>query len=52
MLEHVWGNMEKRRFSPLYLLYGSEPFLLMETYDRLVKAALSEEEREIGRAHV
>ncbi|MDF9295460.1 DNA polymerase III subunit delta [Geobacillus stearothermophilus] len=46
MLERVWGNMEKRRFSPLYLLYGSEPFLLTETYDRLVKAALSEEERE------
>ncbi|MBB6285039.1 DNA polymerase III subunit delta [Geobacillus subterraneus] len=46
MLERVWGNIEKRRFSPLYLLYGSEPFLLTETYERLVKAALGEEERE------
>jgi len=46
MLERVWGNIEKRRFSPLYLLYGSEPFLLMETYERLVKTALGEEERE------
>ena len=46
MLERVWGNIEKRRFSPLYLLYGNEPFLLMETYERLVNAALGPEERE------
>ncbi|BBW95533.1 DNA polymerase III subunit delta [Geobacillus sp. FSL W8-0032] len=46
MLERVWGNIEKRRFSPLYLLYGSEPFLLTETYERIVKAALDEGERE------
>ncbi|PJW22119.1 DNA polymerase III subunit delta [Geobacillus thermodenitrificans] len=46
MLERVWGNIEKRRFSPLYLLYGSESFLLQETYERLVKAALGEEEHE------
>lgn len=46
MLERVWGNIEKQRFSPLYLLYGSESFLLQETYERLVKAALGEEEHE------
>jgi DNA polymerase III subunit delta len=46
MVVDFWGKIKKGRLSPLYLLYGTESFLLTETYELLLRTALAEEERE------
>jgi DNA polymerase III subunit delta len=48
MVVDFWGKIKKRRLSSLYLLYGTESFLLTETYELLVRTVLTEEEREFN----
>jgi DNA polymerase-3 subunit delta len=46
MVVDFWGKIKKRRLSSLYLLYGTESFLLTETCELLIRTVLTEEERE------
>lgn len=48
MAAGLWGKIKNRRLSPLYLLYGTESFLLTETYELLIRTVLAEEEREFN----
>ncbi|BDG31299.1 DNA polymerase III subunit delta [Parageobacillus thermoglucosidasius] len=48
MVVNLWGKIKSRRLSPLYLLYGTESFLLTETYELLIRTVLTEEEREFN----
>lgn len=45
---NIWKDIKKGKFSPLYLLYGSEDFLINETKKYMIDAALTEEEREFN----
>jgi DNA polymerase-3 subunit delta len=47
-MKMVEQRMETGKMEPLYLLYGTEHFLIKEAYERLIKKALSEEEREFN----
>lgn len=40
----IWKNIERKQFSPIYLLYGMESFLINETKQKLLKNMLTEEE--------
>ncbi|MBU5342814.1 DNA polymerase III subunit delta [Caldifermentibacillus hisashii] len=44
----IWKDIKKGKFSPLYLLYGNEDFLINETKKYIIDAALTEEEREFN----
>ncbi|ANB55912.1 DNA polymerase III, delta subunit [Anoxybacillus sp. B7M1] len=46
MTVNFLGKMIKQTLSPLYLLYGTETFLLNEAYERIVRTALREEEQD------
>jgi DNA polymerase-3 subunit delta len=48
MVVDFWGKIKKQKLSSLYLLYGTETFLLNETYERIVRTVLSEEERDFN----
>ncbi|SFA38368.1 DNA polymerase III, delta subunit [Parageobacillus thermantarcticus] len=48
MVVDLWGKIKNHRLSPLYLLYGTESFLLTETYELLIRTVLPEEEREFN----
>lgn len=48
MVVDFWGKINKQHLSSLYLLYGTESFLLNETYERIIRIVLSEEEREFN----
>ncbi|MFS0644158.1 DNA polymerase III subunit delta [Siminovitchia sp. 179-K 8D1 HS] len=39
-------RIEEKKFSPLYLLYGTEPFLINEAKEKLMANVLTEEEME------
>lgn len=41
-----WGKIKTQTLAPLYLLYGTETFLLNEIVERIVRTALKEEERD------
>jgi len=43
-LKNIWKKIEKRQFSPLYLVYGSETFFMNEIKQKLLQYALNEEE--------
>ncbi|WP_027407863.1 DNA polymerase III subunit delta [Anoxybacteroides tepidamans] len=46
MVVDLWGKIKKQTLAPLYLLYGTESFLLNETQERIIQAALRDEERD------
>jgi len=44
----VWKKIKKKQFTPMYVLYGTEDFLINETKQLLINYALSEEEIEFN----
>lgn len=44
----VWKKIEKKQFSSIYVLYGTEQFLINETKQKLMANVLTEEEREFN----
>ena len=44
----AWKNIEQKQFSPLYLLYGTESFIINETKQKLVANVLTEEEMDFN----
>lgn len=48
MVLDVWKKIKKKQFTPMYVLYGTEDFLINETKQLLVNYALSEEEIEFN----
>ena len=44
----VWKKIEKKQFSSIYVLYGTEQFLINETKQKLIANVLTEEEREFN----
>ncbi|MFT4412701.1 DNA polymerase III subunit delta [Fredinandcohnia humi] len=44
----VWKKIKKKQFSPIYLMYGTEAFLLQETKDLLIKNAMHEDEKDFN----
>ncbi|KUP07253.1 DNA polymerase III subunit delta [Bacillus coahuilensis m2-6] len=44
MINKIWNDIERGRFSPVYLLYGTEQYLLNETKQKMIAGALQEEE--------
>jgi DNA polymerase-3 subunit delta len=40
----IWKNIKKKQFAPIYLLYGTEAYILNETKQLLLRYALSEDE--------
>lgn len=48
MVLKVWNNIRKKQFTPLYLVYGTESFLLNETKQLLFDHVLTDEEAEIN----
>lgn len=45
MVLHRWKKVKKDQLSPIYLLYGTNAFLLKETRKKIIDAALNEEEQ-------
>ncbi|MBM4762356.1 DNA polymerase III subunit delta [Bacillus sp. B15-48] len=41
---HIWKEINKQKIEPIYLLYGTESFLINETKQLLIKNVLREEE--------
>lgn len=48
MIAELWKQMKRNEFSPLYLLYGNETFLINETKHLLTKQVLHEEDAEFN----
>ncbi|WP_066367914.1 DNA polymerase III subunit delta [Neobacillus fumarioli] len=48
MVFDIWRKMKQREFAPIYLVYGTEAFLINETKDLLLKSALTEEEMDLN----
>lgn len=44
MVVDVWKQIKKGQFSPVYLLYGTEAYLMNETKQLLIQYALNEDE--------
>jgi DNA polymerase-3 subunit delta len=44
----VWKKIKKKEFSPIYLLYGTEAFLINETKQLLLDHILDEEEKDFN----
>ncbi|MBS4217088.1 DNA polymerase III subunit delta [Bacillus sp. FJAT-49711] len=44
----LWEKIEKKQFSPLYLLYGTESFLINETKQKLMTNVLTDEEMDFN----
>ncbi|MGN1400336.1 MAG: DNA polymerase III subunit delta [Bacillus sp. (in: firmicutes)] len=51
MTLQLWKQLEKKQFSPVYLLLGTETYLIKETIQKLVENGLSEEETEFNISH-
>jgi DNA polymerase-3 subunit delta len=45
---NLWEKIEKRQFSPLYLVYGPETFFMNELKQKLLQYALNEEEMDFN----
>lgn len=45
---HIWKEIKKKQFAPMYVLYGQESFLINETKQLLTKYVLEEEESEFN----
>ncbi|WP_223591292.1 DNA polymerase III subunit delta [Neobacillus bataviensis] len=48
MVLDVWKKIKQREFAPIYLLYGTEAFLINETKQLLLNTVLGEEEKEFN----
>lgn len=48
MVLDIWKQIKQRDIAPIYLLYGTEPFLINETKQLLLKNVLNEEEKEFN----
>jgi DNA polymerase III subunit delta len=48
MITDVWKKIKKKQFSPVYLLYGTETFLIHETVQLLISNALNDEEKDFN----
>ncbi|MEH7334007.1 DNA polymerase III subunit delta [Neobacillus drentensis] len=48
MVLDVWKKIKQREFAPIYLLYGTEAFLINETKQLLLNSVLGEEEKEFN----
>jgi len=44
----IWKKINKKQISPLYLLYGTEQFLINETKNLLVSKTIDEEEKDFN----
>jgi DNA polymerase III subunit delta len=44
----VWKELKQKKFSPIYLLYGNENFLINKTKDLIIQEAIQEEEVEFN----
>lgn len=44
----IWKKLEQKQLSALYLLYGTEAFLIHETKQRLIQSVLTEEEMDFN----
>jgi DNA polymerase III subunit delta len=44
----TWKKIERSQFAAIYLVYGNESFLINETKQRIVSAALTEEEMDFN----
>ncbi len=47
-MTRVWKDIEDKKFSPLYVLYGSEEFLIQKTVKLIVEHALNPDEAEFN----
>ncbi|MDR4948653.1 DNA polymerase III subunit delta [Neobacillus cucumis] len=48
MVLEIWRKIKKREIAPVYLLYGTEAFLINETKQLLLEHILDEEERDFN----
>ncbi|HWJ76800.1 MAG TPA: DNA polymerase III subunit delta [Niallia sp.] len=48
MIEELWKKIKRRDFSPVYLLYGLESFLINETKHLLLHSLLNEEDEDFN----
>lgn len=48
MIMDVWKQIKKKQFSQLYLLYGTESFLIHETIQLLIKNVLNDDEKDFN----
>ncbi|MCJ7841816.1 DNA polymerase III subunit delta [Lederbergia sp. NSJ-179] len=48
MTMKIWNKLEKKQFSPLYLLYGTESYVINETKQKLVTNVLTNEEMDFN----
>ncbi|MDQ0218240.1 DNA polymerase III subunit delta [Peribacillus cavernae] len=48
MVLDVWKDLKRKKFAPVYLLYGTEAFLINETKQLLLQHALTEEETDFN----
>ncbi|WP_019242661.1 MULTISPECIES: DNA polymerase III subunit delta [Bacillus] len=44
----VWKQIKNKQFAPIYLVYGTEAFIIKETIRKLADSALSEDETEFN----
>lgn len=44
----LWKKIKKKQFAPVYLLHGTESFLIQETKELLVKYSIEEEEKDFN----
>ncbi|GER66958.1 hypothetical protein BpJC7_09150 [Weizmannia acidilactici] len=49
-MDELWKKIERGQFSPLYLLYGTEDYLIQETKNKLIGHALAPEEMDFNYA--
>ncbi|WP_312473603.1 DNA polymerase III subunit delta [Neobacillus sp.] len=48
MVLDIWRKIKKRDFAPIYLLYGTEAYLINETKQLLLNHVLNEEEKDFN----
>ncbi|XJZ26288.1 DNA polymerase III subunit delta [Bacillota bacterium Lsc_1132] len=48
MVTEIWKQIKQRKIAPVYLLYGTEAFLINETKQLLLSTILKEEEKEFN----
>ncbi len=48
MVFDIWNRIKAKSFAPIYLLYGTEPYLINETKQLLISNVLSEEEADFN----
>ena len=48
MILDIWKKINKKQFGSIYLLYGTEQFLINQTKDLIVEQALEEDEKDFN----